>query len=228
MLIRFLTMICLLLAPSRVFANDAASYEERKQTITLRQDTLAKVWKSGDRTRVDLQSLEKELIGELNTLAEYWLGSDWGRGIPQSSTPQTGKTNCGTFVGTLLRDIGFRVDVKKLQRQASQGIIRSFVRGKRVRKFNGRSMKSFLEGVAEMGPGLYIIGLDMHVGLLIQTETELVYLHSSSETGKVARELAKDAWTIQSSGYRVVGKILSPKNLRYWLAARRIVVQGNS
>jgi hypothetical protein len=161
------------------------------------------------------------------TLANYWVGSSWGRGRPQSETPHSGKTNCGTFVGTLFRDLGFVVDIKKLQRQPSQGIIRSFVRGKRVQKFVGASMETFLEGVKEMGPGLYIIGLDLHVGILIQSASGIRYAHSSSETGKVVIESAADAWTIQSSGYRVVGKVLSPRNIRDWLAMRRIKVTGS-
>ena len=214
--------------PAGAHAKPTRSYEQRKSGLLERQAALSAQWKGSTQSQVDLAALEAELVSELEFLADFWVGSTWGRGNPQSSTPQRGKINCGTFVGTLLRDIGFTIDVKTLQRQASQGIIRSFVGGKRVRKFSGASMKRFLASVKEMGPGLYIIGLDLHVGLLIQNEDELLYMHSSSETGKVAKELAMDAWTIQSSNYRVVGKILSRKNLRFWLTRRRVEVKGNS
>jgi hypothetical protein len=68
--------------------------------------------------------------------------------------------------------------------------------------------------------------LSLHVGLLIQTEEELLFMHSSIETGKVVIEPAETAWTITSSKYRIVGKLLSNKNLRDWLAGKTIVVKG--
>jgi hypothetical protein len=203
-----------------------ASYEVHKQTIAERQRALETEFRGKTPSESEQAALSKEIIASLDSLADFWLGSSWGRGMPQSGTPQTGKINCGTFVGTLLRDAGFKVDVRKLQRQPSQAIIKSFVGGKRVRKLVGSSMERFLKAVEEMGPGLFILGMDMHVGILIQTDTELRYLHSSIETGKVVNEAAADAWTIQSSNYRIVGKLLSPKNLRFWLRGKRVEVVG--
>ncbi len=205
-----------------------ATHQEYKELIAKRQSTLRKQWQGRRLTPKQSEALSRELIASLDTLADYWIGSSWGRGVPQSNTPHQGKTNCGTFVGTLLRDAGFVVDIKKLQRLPSQGIIRSFVRGNRFKKSSGTSMDRFLTGVKKMGPGLFIIGMDAHVGLLIQTDTELHYMHSSSETGKVVKEPAAKAWTIESSRYRVVGKILSTKNMQDWLRGRRIKVWSPS
>ncbi len=202
------------------------THREYKEIIAKRQGTLREQWQGRRLTPKQSEALSHELIASLDTLADYWIGSSWGRGVPQSNTPHQGKTNCGTFVGTLLRDAGFVVNIKKLQRLPSQGIIRSFVRGKRVQEFAGSSMVTFLAGVRKMGPGLFIIGMDAHVGLLIQTDTELHYMHSSSETGKVVKELAAKAWTIESSRYRIVGKILSRQNMQDWLRGRRIKVRA--
>lgn len=204
----------------------ATRYRAQKQRIAERRLELAEQWRGSSLTPDQTAQLSGELVSSLAQLADYWVGSSWGRGIPQSDTPQEGKINCGTFVGTLLRDIGFQVNIKKLQRQPSQGIIRSFVSGNRVRKLSGSSMKRFMASLKEMGPGLFIIGLHQHVGLLIQSDTEVLYLHSSIETGKVAIEPAASAWTITSSNYRVVGKILSARNLRDWLRGNVIVVKG--
>jgi len=44
---------------------------------------------------------------------------------------------------------------------------RSFVRGKRVQKFASASMEIFLKELKQGAPGFYIIGLDLHVGLLM-------------------------------------------------------------
>ena len=202
-----------------------ASYAELKSNILERRLVLAEQWKGNTIDAAAMDELSQELTVSIRELAGHWIGSSWGRGLPQSATPGQGKINCGTFVGTLLRDVGFQVDVKKLQRLPSQGIIRSFVHGARIKKLVGVSMPTFLADIRDMGPGLFIIGLDQHVGLLLQTDTELRYFHSSIETGKVAHENAAEAWTITSSRYRVVGKILSKKNLRDWIRGNRIVVR---
>ncbi len=167
-----------------------------------------------------------ELISSMEMLIAFWIGTRWALGAPQTTTPQQGKVNCGTFVGRILHDAGFKVHVKKLQRQPSQLIIKSFVGGKRVRKFSGATMKRFLASVRQMGSGLFIIGLDFHVGFLLQTEDDLRFIHASFETETVINEEAATAMPITSSGYRVVGKILSPENIRSWLRGDRIVVKG--
>ena len=208
-----------------VATDEEPTYAELKADILERKSALAEQWKGRVMDSVAINELSEELVASLGHLAGHWIGSSWGRGLPQSDTPGEGKINCGTFVGTLLRVVGFKVDVKKLQQLPSQGIIRSFVSGTRVKKYIGVPMSEFLAAVKDMGPGLFIIGLDQHVGLLVQTDSELRYFHSSIETGKVAHENAAEAWTITSSRYRVVGKILSKKNVRDWLSGNRIAVR---
>ncbi|MCP4449614.1 MAG: hypothetical protein GY811_30435 [Myxococcales bacterium] len=148
-------------------------------------------------------------------------------GSPQTSTPQVGKINCGTFVGRILSDAGFNVNVRKLQRQPSQLIIKSFVSGSRIRKLSNKPMKKFLASVREMGPGLFTIGLDFHVGFLLQTDDDLRFIHASFETETVVNEDAATAMPIVTSGYKVVGKVLSPANIRSWVGGEKIAVKGN-
>lgn len=73
----------------------------------------------------------------------------------------------------------------------------------------------------------YIIGLDFHVGFLVQTERDLRFVHASYVTETVLDEPAATAVPIVTSKYRVVGKILSADNLDDWLRRRRIEVRGN-
>lgn len=177
--------------------------------------------------RAVLADARAHIQASVVALGTRWLGTAWGLGTPQAQVPGPGKINCGTFVGTVLRDAGFVVDVRTLQRQPSQLIIASFVAGKdRVKKFSNASMEDFLAEVRAMGPGLFIIGLDFHVGLLHQTERDLRFIHASYETRTVVDESAALATPIVTSKYRVVGKILTDANVRAWLAGDRIEVQG--
>lgn len=205
---------------------DTHSYAAAVEKIEERRSNLAKRWNNSRDKDVEADA-HALLLASVEELSGYWLGTRWALGAPQTTQPQIGKVNCGTFVGRILNDAGFRVHVKKLQRQPSQLIIKSFVGGKRVRKFSRASMKKFLAAVREMGPGLYIIGLDFHVGFLLQTEDDLRFIHASFETETVVNESAAEANPIKSSQYRVVGKILSTGNIRSWLGEKSITVKGS-
>ena len=214
-------------ACAEVHRTEAESYADAVESAATERKRLAEEWSNaGDRSAFR-SNAEAEIIARVQGLAKHWLGTRWGLGLPQLTEPGPGKINCGTFVGTVLRDAGFNVKVKKLQRQPSQLIIRSFVGGKRVRKYSNASMKKFLASVREMGPGLYIIGLDFHVGFLVQTEDDLRFVHASYVTNTVVDEKASLAVPIVTSKYRVVGKILSPDNIDSWLNGSRIKVKGN-
>lgn len=90
----------------------------------------------------------------------------------------------------------------------------------------GAPIEKFWKAVEQMGPGLFIIGLDYHVGFILQTKDQIRFIHSSVTSGDVANEDAKKAEMISASRYRVIGKIISDKNIEDWLMGRRIKVKG--
>jgi hypothetical protein len=169
----------------------------------------------------------QELTQIILALSAEWLGTRWGLGLPQSSTPQEGKINCGTFVGTLLVHAGFDVNHKKLQRQPAELIIKTFAGKRDIKRFRNRSMDAFLDGVREMGDGLYIIGLDFHVGYLLVEGKSVRFIHASYVTKTVVNEDAETAEPIVTSKYRVVGRLLTDKTVESWLAQERIKVKGS-
>lgn len=173
------------------------------------------------------QSSDVDLTGVFDALTQHWMGTTWGLGLPQSDTPGVGKINCGTFVGTILSHLGVNVNVKKLQRQPSELIIKTFVRGRDIVRFRNRPTDEFVARVAALGDGVYIIGLDFHVGFLRVRDGEVRFVHASYVTHTVVDELASEAEPIRSSKYRVVGKIFDAKMMRDWRAGRRIPVVGN-
>lgn len=218
-------VVCALVAawtPAR-----AGSYQEAVRRVELRRLELAARWaRSGDRAALvgPIGDEIRDLVH--GVVARRWLGTRWGLGAPQTRRPGEGKINCGTFVGTVLRDAGFVVDVERLQRQPSRLIIASFVGAGRMRTWSNASMERFLAGVDRMGPGLYIIGLDFHVGFLVHTGDDLRFVHASYVTRTVVDEPAAAARPIADSKYRVVGKLLDRGNVRDWLEGNRIRVKG--
>jgi hypothetical protein len=219
-------VVCALVVAVLPVPAAAGSYRTATTRAELRRARLAGRWAAADDKAALVEPIAGEITAAVRGLARHWLGTRWGLGPPQASAPGDGKINCGTFVGTVLRDAGFVVDVAKLQRQPSQLIISSFVGRERTRKWSNASMDRFLADVRAMGPGLFIIGLDFHVGFLIQTEDDLRFVHASYLTRTVVDEPAAAARPITDSKYRVVGKLLDRHNVRDWVEGNRIRVKG--
>ena len=197
-------------------------YESLVRSIESRRIELAS---SSQKLRPEV---EQALLAAFRRLTAAWIGTRWGLGLPQTDRPREGKVNCGTFVGTILSHAGFRIDVRRLQRQPSQMIIRTFVADRRrVVVLDRASMPAFRARVKALGPGLFIIGLDFHVGFLLQTADDLRFVHASYETGEVVDEPAASAVPITSSDYRIVGKLLDDRMLRAWLDGANFRVQGS-
>ncbi|MCA9266368.1 MAG: hypothetical protein KDA60_21055 [Planctomycetales bacterium] len=191
-------------------------YQQKVEEIEKRRQR----WKAED-----VASAQQFLENSAIAVSQAWLGTTWALGAPQTKHPGQGQINCGTFVGTVLRDIGFRVNVSKLQRQPSQLIIQSFT--PHLRKFSRTPIDKFLSAVRDMGPGLYIVGLDFHVGFLRVTSEDVRFIHASYIHHYVINEDASSAKALIDSQYRVVGRILTEQNARDWIAGRAITVKGN-
>lgn len=225
MVVARLGMIVLLVCLA-VPARAQSDYATTVTDVARRRAELARGWataRGDERDRVERTA--GVITAAVAELAQHWLGTRWGLGPPQTDEPGLGKINCGTFVGRVLRDAGFVVDVARLQQLPSELIIRSFVGRERTRKWSNASMPRFLADVRKMGSGLFIIGLDFHVGLLIQTDNDLRFVHASYVTGTVVDEPARIARPILDSRYRVVGKLLDAHNVRDWIEGNPIAVE---
>jgi len=225
------TATLLLLAisiPTTALAHEPETYKDLRQAITVEQQQTRRSLRSKPRAeRREIRAgLEARLLRRVDQLHKAWLGTRWGLGMPQTLEPGPGKVNCGLFVALVLRHMGFNLNIWKFNRQAASDAIRS-VAPRRARKhFSNTPMKRFLARVKAMGPGLFIIGLDFHIGFLRQTGEDLRFVHASYIDHKVVDEPAATAEPIVTSKYRVVGKILQPGMLDAWLAGRRLKVLG--
>ena len=224
-----LAALCLPGARAGAAGRRTERYEALKQRINedgrrLRQRFVAS---PGARPR-RYAALESALLRRIDKLFASWIGSRWGLGLPQSTVPNTGKTNCGLFVAVILRDAGFRLPIWKFNRQVAYHGIKSLAPRGKIRYLHRTSMQTFTERVRAMGPGLYIIGLDFHIGFLrVKPGGDVRFVHGSYITRRVMDEPALTATPIVQSRYRMVGKILQPNMLRAWLKRQPIRVLGD-
>ena len=141
-----------------------------------------------------------------------------------TETPRQGKIACGYFVSTVLRDAGWKVQRARLAQQASENIILSLTTDAHVKRFRRVGVDDFVEAVRKWGAGIYVVGLDVHTGFIVNTGDEVYFIHSSYiEPYTVIREKATDSKILASSNYRVLGKITADDQfIEKWLLNTQI------
>jgi hypothetical protein len=156
-----------------------------------------------------------------------WYGTSWDFN-GTTEVPQQGKIACGYFVSTVLRDAGWRVQRTRLAQQASENIILSLTTDPHVKRFRRVAIGDFVDAVKKWGAGIYVVGLDIHTGLIVNTGSDVYFIHSSYvEPYKVVRENATESKILASSNYRVLGKITADDRfIERWLLKSEIVTRG--
>jgi hypothetical protein len=213
---------CLGFAPLRAQA-DPGTYAAQLTRLRAEQGALQARWRAApdDTTRGAVLAEARALIFDrvVHDLIPAWEGTPW-EFYGTTETPGEGTIACGYYVSTLLRDAGFRVERVKLAQQASERIIQTLTPPELIWRTHDAGVARSLEPLEEHGDGLYLVGLDCHVGLLVREAgavrfCDASYLDPSAVT-------CQDPETAQSyrSRYRVVGMLLSDPMMRGWLDGR--------
>jgi hypothetical protein len=76
-----------------------------------------------------------------------------------------------------------------------------------------------------LGPGLFILGLDNHVGFVFYDGKKVLFVHSTylGEQEVMAEEL-ESSLPVLTSEYRIIGKILSDRQMVMWLKGVRLTL----
>jgi hypothetical protein len=120
----------------------------------------------------------------IDDLLPAWMGTPWGLGAQSdASRPhQTGKVvGCSYFVTAILQNAGLELESRRRFAQApSLWIERALLPyGGQVHRFGSIPAADLRKRVAALGEGLYIVGLDYHVGFLVVEGAEVRIVHAS-------------------------------------------------
>jgi len=167
------------------------------------------------------------LEATLPSMMRTWLGTPWDfHGT--APTPGDGKIACGYFVSTVLRDAGFRVHRYHLAQQPSENIMRTFLPRASCRLSAGVDYDVFADALEASEPGIYIVGLDTHVGFIVVNDGAFRFIHSSgARPWAVVDESRADAGVLRSSNWRMLGNLTADREvLRKWLTGGSFPVHG--
>jgi hypothetical protein len=187
------------------------SYDAKLKIIAAERLNLADEYKkaaSETTKKAILERARKVFVASIDkNIFPAWYGTDWDF-YGMTEKPGEGKIACGYFVSTVLRDAGGRVNRVTLAQQASENIIKSLTTEPFIRRYRNVSLAKFNAEIEMLGAGLYVVGLDFHVGFLYHDGAEVYFVHSSYvEPSETIREKAASSPVLEATKYRVVGKI---------------------
>lgn len=168
-----------------------------------------------------IQKADSLLYNSLvNQIFPAWYETPWDfNGI--SNVPGEGEIACGYFVSTTLKHIGFNLNRYKVAQQAASVIIEAICGKKNQKRFG--SKESIVAYLSARNDGLYVVGLDYHVGFLQVKEGKVYFIHSDYFNVKVVKELAIESTGFSATNSYVLGEISGNKELLLkWLNGTRV------
>ncbi len=204
-----------------------AKYSDLKKRIKNKRHLYYEEYhRSGDQHRKDLVALSKKYIYKTmaDTIFPFWYDTKWDyNGITQ--TPGRGKIACGYFVTTCLRDMGFEIERARLAQQASSKIIETICGKGRTHIIGHNDTKQLKEYLLNQPDGIYIIGLDNHVGFIHKNGSEVNAVHSNGVSGsmKVVSEPIEKCKLINKSDAFYIGDFMGNTPVfNHWVKKQKI------
>ena len=198
--------------------------EHIKKTIKVR-DSLSRLFNSSSADQKgkilkDAAILFTEVM--TNEIFPPWYGTKWDfNGTTQ--VPGKGYIACGYFVTTTLRDAGLKIQRIKTAQQAAEVIVSVIASKESTKRFSDSPIDAIKKSMKERGDGLYIVGLDYHVGFLQQIGDTTWFIHSNylNRSG-VMKESPWENSVFYHSRYKVIAKIDDDRKvLENWLRKPR-------
>ncbi|MCC7386421.1 MAG: hypothetical protein IT384_31575 [Deltaproteobacteria bacterium] len=208
-----------------------AAYSEARRQLEAARAQLSRRYRTAspaDRERIVREATGEVIRAVTDALLPAWVGTPWSfSGI--SDQPGEGTIACGMFVGTILAHAGFNLDRIALGRLASEHIARSLVGRANVRRYSDRSVPFMEDELHRWGPGLYLVGLDLHAGLIfVDTDRRIAFIHSSVyPPATVVWEPLDGPNPFADSRYRVLAQLFDPPMIERWLIGERFEARAD-
>lgn len=159
-----------------------------------------------------------------NKIFPSWFGTPWSFN-GDAEFPFQGSIACGSFVEKVLKDAGFRID-NRLSSQPSEYIIKNMINSDNIIRFSNAPIHTFNDEIKNSGEGIYIVGLDNHVGFLYLLKDKYRFVHSHGYLF-VLSEFPSLSPVLRKSKYRVVGKLFDSDMIENWLYGKKFPLKYN-
>lgn len=202
------------------------NYNELKRSIKEKQADFAKKYTNSANKDSIIKEARKYFEETLiNKVFSHWYGMEWNFS-GYSDIPQKGEVGCSYFVSNTLLHMGLNINRYKFGQAHALSIAKSFQPDKKVIQIRGKEQSEIVEFIKKkLKEGLYIVGLDNHVGFILFRKGDVFFIQSSYiDPIQVVVEKAEIAPALTSSLY-VIGELSTNDSLIVkWITKERINV----
>ena len=192
-------------------------YSELKESVEQKRQAFLKQYNASDDKNKVIAEAQYYLLETITTdFFDQWYGTEWDFN-GTTHEPRKGKIACGYFITTVLEDAGFKIPRTKWAQQASEYYITRM--SSDIKRFSNASVSKVKDYFLNRPDGLYIVGLDNHVGFVHKEGTDVSFTHASYYNPKIGvqTEQLDGENPFSKSGYRVVGRLLDTEMVRKWI-----------
>lgn len=205
------------------------NYSQEKDEIELMRDELNRGYKTISDSTLKVHFLDSSMAVFthclLDKIVPYWYGTKWNF-EGHSAIPNEGTIACGYFVSTTLRDMGLNINRYRLAQQGPEEEAASLAidRTKMIVIDITPADSDSTLFLKKLEPGLYMVGLDYHVGYLYLKDDQSYFIHSNYIDGRVMIENTSNSKAFESTRY-FISKITRNSLLaKKWLSGEKIDV----
>lgn len=200
-------------------AQKQETYLQLIARVATEQRSIATVYSCADSTgRDSMIGVARAYLFDVITTDFFnqWYGTEWDFN-GTTRTPKEGKIACGYFITTVLSDAGFKIPRTYWAQQASEYYITRMTTD--IKRFSNKPVGTVIDYFKGRDDGLYIVGLDNHVGFVYKKGKRLQFVHASYYDPKkgVQSEALDSNNPLANSAYRVSGRILDDTMIRKWI-----------
>lgn len=194
-------------------------YEDLIAEVESKRLTFQKEYTNTDeefRNTIEAEAADYLLEKITHDFFDQWHGTEWDFN-GTTRIPRKGKIACGYFITAVLSDAGLKIPRTKWAQQASEYYITRMTT--EVKRFSNRTPEYMKDYFLSQPDGLFVAGLDNHVGFVYKSGKKVTFTHASYYDPKVGvqtEELIGDN-PFAKSAYRVVGHILNKEMVRKWI-----------
>jgi hypothetical protein len=181
---------------------DSLSYDELKGEIKEARLTFKRKYQKAEALETDSARDEisrfwvKIVSGDL---FQQWKGTPWDFN-GTTNVPRNGNIACGYFVTTILADMGVPLNRRQLSTCPSSEMMKKLVPGRPLINLSGLSFRGFCDFLKNYKPGVFIIGLDYHTGIIVIDTSATWFIHSYyAKNIGVIKEITSLSPALQSS-----------------------------
>jgi hypothetical protein len=195
-------------------------YSALKVEINTKKEKLQSAYSRADELRKSeiVKETKNYLVKIISTeVFKQWYGTKWDFN-GTTRTPKKGEIACGYFVTTVLEDIGFNIPRIKWAQSASEFFIKKLAPNN-LKRFTDKPLSEVKKYLISAGDGLYLVGLDTHVGFVLVEGKTISFIHSNyyyPDLG-VMKENITTKNPLSDSHYRIFGKLMTDEMVTNWL-----------